>query len=446
MSKTENPAAQTPIQLPSSTSSLIDMAVTGEPDFEAEYEKIKQNLTFFQDAITKKKQLDDIKQQIEQHKQELEVLEEERITVRLATKQSHETRLCMLADFDSKARKWLEGSMNSKDVMLSEIQQDVIVGYSKDLHKNRQEVEGKIKLAKENVELLQQQVQLYECTIEWSNLMTQLTELGDRVRSEKVVVDELEKEQRMLRIAHRVAVEQWKTKYQAQAQNISNSLDILQLNCNIKEKDLKIDDLENQLTSLWKTANAKDKTISSLRKQIADMQPIHDVSMDILNRRQELQRPKSCRNYGIIELGNKAAHYGSALADAQRISKIEGVQAGMELTWYEKDYGFRPEFVLNVGEHVPKFVEILDWHAAVKHFQPSAFSIFEKGKDDNALRFVSTFAHFKKAVISTYTGPRSLETFVNGIGFGGEKRELLQRCYQRAYREHKEKRAGQYYY
>jgi hypothetical protein len=83
----------------------------------------------------------------------------------------------------------------------------------------------------------------------------------------------------------------------------------------------------------------------------------------------------------------------SAIADDQRVIKLPKRK---EVTWYENDYGFGPTFVLYVGKVAPIFIAILDWHAAVKHFQPSAFSSGGKCKDENAREFVTLFTRVKK--------------------------------------------------
>jgi hypothetical protein len=89
----------------------------------------------------------------------------------------------------------------------------------------------------------------------------------------------------------------------------------------------------------------------------------------------------------------------SAIADDQRVIKLPKRK---EVTWYENDYGFGPTFVLYVGKVAPIFIAILDWHAAVKHFQPSAFSSGGKCKDENAREFVTLFTRVKKQVMNTY--------------------------------------------
>jgi hypothetical protein len=89
----------------------------------------------------------------------------------------------------------------------------------------------------------------------------------------------------------------------------------------VEAKDLEISNLNKQIAAMKNAANAQNTTTSSLSNNIIESRPIHDVGLAILERRRELQKLKSDRNQAIIERGNKAARFGSALADAHRVSK-----------------------------------------------------------------------------------------------------------------------------
>jgi hypothetical protein len=53
------------------------------------------------------------------------------------------------------------------------------------------------------------------------------------------------------------------------------------------------------------------------------------------------------------------------------------------------DYGFASSFVIRVGEKAPKFIEILDWYAAVKYFVNST------GTSCDTQNFFEEFEPFK---------------------------------------------------
>lgn len=58
------------------------------------------------------------------------------------------------------------------------------------------------------------------------------------------------------------------------------------------------------------------------------------IGLDILRRSQEMGKDKNLRSEAIIEQGNKAAHYGHALADAYRVLKVPRETRSQESQWY----------------------------------------------------------------------------------------------------------------
>ena len=156
------------------------------------------------------------------------------------------------------------------------------------------------------------------------------------------------------------------------------------LKSTLKEKDDEIVSLRKQMCSLEETCKSDKKIITSLETRIEQDEPLLKVGMDILRRKQEMEKPKAEGDMVVVERGNKAAHFGSALADASRV--VYGSVAE-ERTWYCGVYGIRPFLVFQFGPRAPTFVEVVDWHAAVKNFQNNV-------KCDNSNKFITQFKMF----------------------------------------------------
>jgi len=99
------------------------------------------------------------------------------------------------------------------------------------------------------------------------------------------------------------------------------------------------------------------------------------------------------RNEGHIEAGNKAAHYGSPLADAVRVYEVDKTEKSR--TWYEEQYGTVASFVFEkIGPHRgPLFLNVLYWHGAVRNFD-HVYSVTNTWRGN----FMSEWRDFKEAL------------------------------------------------
>jgi len=103
----------------------------------------------------------------------------------------------------------------------------------------------------------------------------------------------------------------------------------------------------------------------------------HEVGLAILARRRELDRPKNLQAQDIIDQGDEAFYYSSALADAGRMRLKSNTE---DTKWYTEHYGFAPRVVwciLRVTRDAENYMELLGFHSAMKYFCLASSKSFE---------------------------------------------------------------------
>jgi hypothetical protein len=220
------------------------------------------------------------------------------------------------------------------------------------------------------------------------------------------------------------AVEQWKTINRIW--DPSDDSDLLSLKATLKVQGDEIASLTQEICSLEEICRSKKQIIRSLKTRIAKDEPLLKVGLDILRRKQEMGKPKAESDMAAVECGNKAAHFGSALADASRV--LSGSVA-KDQTWYFEAYGFPAYSVLDHGPTAPTFVEVVDWHAAVKNFQNNVMC-------DPSNKFIAQFKIFKDDWSSC------IETYLTEDQQGKKHYKSLKLWYEAAYTMHKQRRAS----
>lgn len=134
-----------PISPTSGTPSQSTMDDTNEPNFDEEYEKAKQNLTFFEGVAKQKQELGVVTRSFEDRKAEMKRLQAEGqdIAERLLAK---EEKLSSLnEDHDKKQQQWLD-----RDIRMSNLIFKPIL-----IARDVASLQKQIALAAENLQLLQ---------------------------------------------------------------------------------------------------------------------------------------------------------------------------------------------------------------------------------------------------------------------------------------------------
>jgi hypothetical protein len=94
--------------------------------------------------------------------------------------------------------------------------------------------------------------------------------------------------------------------------------------------------------------------------------------------------------------------------------------------------------VFQFGPRAPTFVEVVDWHAAVKNFQNNV-------KCDNSNKFITQFKMFVDDIKSKHKllqAAAEIETYLKDDQQGKDHYKFLKLWYEAAYTMHKKRRAN----
>lgn len=101
--------------------------------------------------------------------------------------------------------------------------------------------------------------------------------------------------------------------------------------------------------------------------------PAIRLGKQILLRRRELERPRNEQDHSVIQNGNRAAHWGGALAHAAYLKSHDYTCS--ETEWYRADFGVGFDYAWGVLQHADqRWVDILEWHSGMKYFHEFADS------------------------------------------------------------------------
>lgn len=124
---------------------------------------------------------------------------------------------------------------------------------------------------------------------------------------------------------------------------------------------------EPQVTESSRTypADSEDSFALGVASENARLYPGYLDGLRIRQRLRELGRPRSIRDPYIIELGNRIAHYGSAIFDASWLESWDAADA----EWFRKNYGVDMGRVRVWGDS-ERFVEMVNWHFGMQVVGP----------------------------------------------------------------------------
>lgn len=420
------PTSSSQPQTPSSSALSAAMATSDRFDFEAEYENLKHNLKFFDEAIPKKKDLERAVEALESAKSEKSMLQEHKRQAEAVLGEKRQNWRELRATHDKNQQEWQRRAIKADDVLFKA---DHHLDWSSRSYTGLE----KIEVAKENLRLLEERRQADQAHAAMIEVRQGPKTWQARIDHQDQKIKKCEEEVLKIKKALDDAVEQWTTKNRIW--NPADDSDLLLLKSTLKEQGDEIASLRKHICSLEETCKSDRKTIKSLETRIEQDEPLLKVGIDILRRKQEMEKPKAERDMAAIERGNKAAHYGTALADARRV--VSG--SAEERTWYSEFYGpFTADFVSQFGPSAPTFVEVVDWHAAVKNFQKNVTC-------DYSNKFITQFKIFvcelwvKHMVLLAAGG---YETYLKDDQQGKNHYKILKFWYEAAYTMHKKRRVN----
>ena len=394
-------------------------------DFEAQYENAKHSLKFFDDAIARKKELERALHTLESAKSEKSKLQEHKQQAEAVLEEKRQKWNELCAAHDKNQQEWYLRGIKGEDVL-----------FRVDNHfkpRCQRGLESQIDVAKENLRLLEERRQVDQDHAAIDRVYQVAEDWQARIAHQEEKIKGCEDEVLKIKKALDDALEQWKTKNRIW--NPSDDSDILLLKSTLKDQGNEIASLRKQICWLKETCKSDKKTITSLETKIAKDEPLLKVGMDILRRKQEMDKPKAERDMVVVERGNKAAHFGSALADASRVLSSSVAE---ERTWYSEFYGFSASLVSQYGPSAPTTVEVLDSRASVKNFQRNVTCEYSKKFNTEFKIFVDDFRS-QHMVLSDGT---DIGTYLKDDKQGKEHYKSMKLWYEAAYTMHKKRRAS----
>lgn len=410
------------------------MATSDRFDFEAEYENLKHNLKFFDEAIPKKKDLERAVEALESATSEKSMLQEHKRQAEAVLGEKKQNWKELRTAHHINQEKWKLRAIKGDDVL-----------FKFDNHLEYRYFAGlgdQIEVAQENLRLLEERRQVVQAYLAIDEVRQGPKTWQDRIDHQDQKIKKCEEEVLEMKQALHDALEQLRTNNRIRSPSNDSENPLLK-STRLKEKDEEIASLSKQICgweefrgSMEKLYESNKQTITSLEIKIEQDEPLLKVGMDILRRKQEMEKPKADRDMAAIERGNKAAHFGTALADARRV--VSGSVAE-EQAWHSKFYGFDASFVLENGLGAPKFLEVVDWHAAVKLFHNNM-------RCYPSFAFINCFKGFMDHLRSKHKvqlASADIETYLKDDQQGKQDYKNLKMWYEAAYALHKKRRAAQ---
>ncbi|PVH78788.1 hypothetical protein DL98DRAFT_589942 [Cadophora sp. DSE1049] len=188
------------------------------------------------------------------------------------------------------------------------------------------------------------------------------------------------------------------------ANNVGNPICCQQQSGNRIDKDERIIDLESRISCMERDVESADERCKSrlevahrkeMEKQIQaavretrkecmrNTKPLVTLGFHVAFRNLEQQKRRQHQDQNVIDLGNAAAHRGSAVAHAlmyqpffsKQLHDFESEQLEserFEIERFDVSYGFRPNFVWN-NQDVSWLVRLANWHFDMKMFHRASF-------------------------------------------------------------------------
>lgn len=368
-----------------------DQSSGTEPDFEEEYEKTQKKLNWLYDIISKKELIATLATSTKECEGELERLSPLHAATQADLVEKEEKWSAFAKMHDKRQKEWASFTLKTKAIIfLSD-------------HDNPEmhaldPLQAHVELAEENAALFRERLHLATLKKDKLEANNKLNMLQDVLEFKREGKGWLEVQRGDAITAYEDVILQWNTRsclknHPAQLADCPENAEdgASHTEAILKEKDLKINKLEDENQKLREQLKAKNKqlqvqVISNYKKEV-----IMEVGLDVLRRRQENHKPVRKRNKDIMERGNKAAHYGSPMADALRVLYVDRIAESRK--WYEAQYGVTADFVvhkISTNAAAPLFIEIVYWHSAIQHFE--GCSVYSEAFMLKWSKFMQTFS------------------------------------------------------
>jgi hypothetical protein len=407
------------------------MTIAKEIDLVSELEKAKANVAMLENILAIEKQKDE--QQILMSKNQAAV---ESLSTNV---QAVKTELDNLkADLTkneeehrAKTKEW-----RAKDNKVQRVMFDADVA-SNDSYENQEDLEGAAQLAEENAALFRQKLVLRQSSSEIKFKGYSITALESSLSKKKELQLILENQLKKSTDDFYKGREKYQQKLQADLNSSSIAislgsqvkclkLDVMDKEGTTKEQNMRIVDAEAFVKSKDDTTDSHQATIAPFCSESEPPVPTGDRAVDIqvqqaykrgrnaafnqlgplttagqYIRGRKLEWESDNKNQKLVELGNKASHYGMALADAtlyQSFCPNKRKDPGL----YTAFYGLHPDFIWK-NQKCTLLLDILDWRGAMKDFYPPFSSHRTTYPETTFSKLCNKFMASIEAELTTWT-------------------------------------------
>lgn len=421
------------------------MTAIDEIDLEYEKRKLKDSVAVIDEAIENKKLADVEKEAVTTARKELAGLTTKLSTLEREMKQLVTSQVAEVKDHHAKKLQWQEKNGQKKCIVFDS--EDTSTSGSE----NENDSDDRIKLAQENADLLKQQRAIRNISKNIKVKSTELKDIQELISAKQVLLSKtahynrafatvLEKVQLLCHPDQELA----KAMKLVEARN--QEISVLQDSNAMKAKSLKeclaevvalksrIEDQEivndhqqsliaPLLTSFQSNETFQEDNTKSTTQNMAiafqkgrelmarDLLGLTNAGRYIRSRKLEWQST-SAKNETLVAWGNKASHYGMALADATLYQdKTAGKRSDPQV--FVGLYGVKPDFVWK-NRYCNMFLDILDWRGTMKDFHSHKYA---SGSYE-----VTKFCHLSRGTFASFVNEPNVWTLQHFTKFFEEEK------------------------
>jgi hypothetical protein len=331
------------------------MTTVKEIDLVGEHEKAKANLAMLENLLQITQEME--KEKVANSKNEAEVKELstkfnaakselEKLKVSL-TKEEEEHTL--------KAAVWKGKNDNLQRILFKAETSSTASS------ENDDDLEEAVQLAQDNVALFKQKLTIRQ-------LSSAIKAKNPEIESLEAHLSKKQDMQSAMKTQLQKAMEQLAADKQNYRQNVEAQL---KSNSLVASLNNQIDRLNNDMLGKEQTIKSQVIKITELKSTTKSLLPLSEAGHYIRSRKLEWEKIGT-KNQGLVEWGNKASHYGMAVADAA-LYQDPCPQKRNDPEVYIAIYGLHPDFVW-ANQDSKLLMDILDWRSGMKDYRVTSYS------------------------------------------------------------------------
>ncbi|CZR54799.1 uncharacterized protein PAC_04683 [Phialocephala subalpina] len=345
------------------------MFMPSDEDFEAEYERQKQKLKFFEDAIHKKKEVEQVEATLASENSAVAGLIDSVEDTRKNIEDLKEKIRLQKQDYYARGSEWRlrhnvasnnPGWLRCNLMLNTDLRKEDIPA-----------MQLLIQETKDKAALLEEKLSIAQQSLECKDLQEQLEGKMSVLEEKKRLLSKSSLRVGLLRDDLRIAKETWAKNWNEHLVNTGGS------HVNIPNHASSTITTQASTIAKLRTEQEAEKMAVKLMKQKLvnqhkDLLPLATVGFNIRGRK--LERAKgvrgSAQSQAVIELGNVASHYGAAAADAavfQDMVENLGFRKSTNIVSFTRLYFLEPDIVWELRD-CQKLMDILSWRGSMKEY------------------------------------------------------------------------------